>query len=44
MLHGLVLEGFLSDPHHGGNKDQIAWRAIGFPEPSLRTRGGKPHH
>src|SRR5262245_26010573 len=24
VLHGLVLEGFLADPHHGGNKDQVA--------------------
>jgi gluconate 2-dehydrogenase gamma chain len=39
LLHGLVLEGYLSDPQHGGNRDQIAWKAIGFVEPTLRTRG-----
>jgi gluconate 2-dehydrogenase gamma chain len=46
LLHGLVLEGYLCDPHHGGNRDQIAWKAIGFAEPTLRTRSaphGSPH-
>jgi gluconate 2-dehydrogenase gamma chain len=42
-LHGLVLEGFLGDPNHGGNRDQIGWRAVGFREPLLRVRGGAPH-
>jgi gluconate 2-dehydrogenase gamma chain len=40
LLHGLVLEGYLADPHHGGNHDQVAWKAIGFAEPTLRVRGG----
>ena len=44
VLHGLTLEGFLCDPHHGGNKDMIAWNAIGFPEPSLRTKGSGGTH
>ena len=43
VLHGLTLEGFLADPVHGGNKDMIAWKAIGFPEPPLRTPGGGHH-
>ncbi len=43
ILHGFVLEGFLSDPNHGGNRDQVAWRAIGFVEPSLRVVGGNGH-
>jgi gluconate 2-dehydrogenase gamma chain len=42
-LHTLVLEGFLSDPVHGGNDGQAGWRAIGFAEPHLRKPGG-PHH
>lgn len=42
-LHTLVLEGFLSDPVHGGNDGQIGWRAVGFPEPHLR-KPGAPHH
>jgi len=44
VLHGLTLEGFLADPQHGGNKDQVAWRAIGFAEPPLRKPGGKHGH
>jgi gluconate 2-dehydrogenase gamma chain len=44
ILHGLVLEGFLCDPHHGGNHDQVAWRAIGFAEPTLRTPGASHDH
>ena len=39
-----VLEGYLADPHHGGNHEQVAWKAIGFPEPPLRTPGGHGHH
>ena len=42
-LHSLVLEGFLSDPVHGGNDGQIGWRSIGFPEPHLRRPGGHGH-
>lgn len=42
-LHNLTLEGFLGDPRHGGNIDQIGWRAIGFPEPHLRTPPGGAH-
>jgi len=40
ILHGLVLEGFLGDPLHGGNTDQRGWKAIGFAAPHLRTPGG----
>ncbi len=42
-LHTMTLEGFLSDPAHGGNEGGIGWRAIGFPEPHLRTPGGHRH-
>ncbi|MFN2545981.1 MAG: gluconate 2-dehydrogenase subunit 3 family protein [Myxococcales bacterium] len=42
-FHSLVLEGFLSDPVHGGNDGQIGWRSIGFPEPHLRKPGGHGH-
>ncbi|SRR6266404_3782197 len=41
-LHTLTLEGFLSDPVHGGNDGQVGWRSIGFREPHLRKPGG--HH
>ncbi|MGZ6126312.1 MAG: gluconate 2-dehydrogenase subunit 3 family protein, partial [Myxococcales bacterium] len=43
-LHTLTLEGFLSDPVHGGNDAQTGWRAIGFPEPHLRKPGGAHGH
>jgi gluconate 2-dehydrogenase gamma chain len=43
-LHTLTLEGFLSDPVHGGNLDQVGWRYIDFPEPTLRTPGAHHHH
>jgi len=36
VLHSFVLEGLLSDPHHGGNLDERGWHALGFPSPSLR--------
>jgi gluconate 2-dehydrogenase gamma chain len=36
VLLTLTLEGFLSDPIHGGNADQIGWRSIGFAEPHRR--------
>jgi gluconate 2-dehydrogenase gamma chain len=40
-LHTIALEGFLSDPVHGGNDGQIGWRFVGFPEPHLRKPGGQ---
>jgi gluconate 2-dehydrogenase gamma chain len=43
-LHTLTLEGFLSDPVHGGNDGEAGWRAIGFPEPHLRRPGGAHGH
>ena len=27
----LTLEGFLCDPVHGGNRDMVGWKMIGFP-------------
>jgi gluconate 2-dehydrogenase gamma chain len=43
-LHALTLEGFLSDPVHGGNAGMVGWRAIDFPEPGVRPTapGGRP--
>ena len=45
FVQNLTLEGFFGDPVHGGNRDQIGWRTIGFSEPSLRTpmTGGHVH-
>jgi gluconate 2-dehydrogenase gamma chain len=31
LVHRNVLEGVLSDPRHGGNRDGLAWRWLGFP-------------
>ncbi len=30
FIMALTLEGFLGDPKHGGNKDQVAWKWLGF--------------
>jgi gluconate 2-dehydrogenase gamma chain len=40
-LHTVTLEGFLSDPVHGGNDGEAGWKSIGFPEPHLRAPGGR---
>ena len=37
LLHTLTLEGFLSDPVHGGNHQQVGWRALGFHAPHRRS-------
>ena len=31
LLHKNTIEGFFSDPMHGGNHNKIGWRLIGFP-------------
>ncbi len=30
-LHGLVMEGFFTDPMYGGNRDMAGWKMLGFP-------------
>lgn len=30
ILHTLAMEGYLSAPRHGGNRDGIAWKALGI--------------
>jgi gluconate 2-dehydrogenase gamma chain len=30
LLHALTLEGFVSDPKHGGNHQGLGWKAVGF--------------
>ncbi len=44
VLHTLTLEGFLSDPSHGGNVDQIGWQYVRFAEPTLRVPGDPHRH
>lgn len=42
-----TIEGFLCDPSHGGNRDLVGWRTVGFPGPyygftkSDQTYGGQ---
>jgi gluconate 2-dehydrogenase gamma chain len=43
-LHSLTLEGFLSDPNHGGNVDQVGWKYVRFAEPTLREPGAPHRH
>lgn len=38
VVMALTLEGFLGDPRHGGNKDGLGWRAVGF-SPDGRAQG-----
>lgn len=30
VLHTFTLEGFLSDPVHGGNRNEVGWKVIGY--------------
>jgi len=30
-MHGLVMEGFFSDPMYGGNRNKAGWKLLGFP-------------
>jgi gluconate 2-dehydrogenase gamma chain len=38
LLHGHTMMGFYGDPRHGGNKDRVAWKMIGVPDPPVRGR------
>ena len=29
-----TMQGFYGDPRHGGNRDRVSWKMIGFPGPS----------
>lgn len=44
LLHTLTLEGFLSDPIHGGNEGMVGWRYVDFPTPTLRKAGDRDAH
>lgn len=39
MLLRNTMEGFFSDPVHGGNRDKIGWKLIGFPGVASSTYG-----
>ncbi len=38
QLHRHTMMGFYGDPRHGGNKDRVAWRMLGVPDPPVRGR------
>lgn len=38
-LVNLTLEGFLCDPRHGGNRERVGWRYLGFDAPSEEKDG-----
>src|SRR6185369_16692392 len=38
LLRRHTLEGLLSDPLHGGNRDMIGWQLIGYPGPRMSYR------
>jgi gluconate 2-dehydrogenase gamma chain len=31
QLHSIAMAGFFSDPIHGGNRDKVGWKLLGFP-------------
>ena len=42
QLMELTLEGYLSDPKYGGNRNRLGWRFIGIPD-GLRSCWWNPH-
>jgi gluconate 2-dehydrogenase gamma chain len=38
LLRDYTLMGFYGDPRHGGNRDRVAWRMLGLPDPPIRGR------
>jgi gluconate 2-dehydrogenase gamma chain len=44
MLSQNVIEGYLSDPIYGGNKDMAAWKMIGFPGAHYNYRDWVSRH
>jgi len=37
-LRSHAMMGFYGDPRHGGNKDRVAWKMLGVPDPPVRGR------
>jgi gluconate 2-dehydrogenase gamma chain len=37
-LRDYTMMGFYGDPRHGGNRDRVAWRMLGVPDPPVRGR------
>jgi gluconate 2-dehydrogenase gamma chain len=38
LLRDYTMMGFYGDPRHGGNKERVAWRMLGVPDPPVRGR------
>jgi len=38
MLREHTMMGFYGDPRHGGNRDRVAWKMLGVPDPPIRGR------
>jgi gluconate 2-dehydrogenase gamma chain len=36
--------GFVLDPRHGGNRDYVGWKTMGFPGPVHHLGGARPEH
>jgi gluconate 2-dehydrogenase gamma chain len=43
LLLALAMEGFFSDPIHGGNRNRAGWTMIGYPGPPRRAPAQEPH-
>jgi len=37
-LRDHTMMGYYGDPRHGGNRDRVAWRMLGLPDPPIRGR------
>ncbi len=44
LLRQHTIEGMFCDPMHGGNKDLVGWRLIGFPGPHMSWRDDIDRH
>jgi gluconate 2-dehydrogenase gamma chain len=42
LLRDHTMMGFYGDPRHGGNRDRVAWRMLGIPDPPIRGRLHEP--
>jgi gluconate 2-dehydrogenase gamma chain len=38
MLREHTMMGFYGDPRHGGNRERVAWKMLGLPDPPIRGR------
>jgi len=43
LLVAHTMEGFYGHPRHGGNKDSVGWKVLGFPGPSFPRGNESPY-